>query len=115
VDAHDHGDDPGRPTARARRWAAGLAWALWTLVLLGLTVTPWLNQQARQADRSDLGSDANSAIYGLVGDVVGMGAAGDRVLGQPHGGVGGRRGGLGHRRVEDGGSGPTGRRRRRSP
>jgi hypothetical protein len=45
---------------------AGLAWALWTLVVLGLTVTPWLNQQARQAGRSDLGSDANTAIYGLV-------------------------------------------------
>ena len=36
------------------------------LVLLGLTVTPRLNQQARQAGRSDLGSDANTAIYGLV-------------------------------------------------
>jgi hypothetical protein len=49
------------------RWRpAGLAWALWTLVVLGLTVTPWLNQLARQAGRSDLGSDANTVIYGLV-------------------------------------------------
>jgi hypothetical protein len=49
------------------RWRrAGLAWALWTLVVLGLTVTPWLNQLARLAGRSDLGSDANTAIYGLV-------------------------------------------------
>jgi hypothetical protein len=49
------------------RWRpTGLAWALWTLAVLGLTVTPWLNQQARQAGRSDLGSDANTAIYGLV-------------------------------------------------
>jgi hypothetical protein len=55
----------GRPPG-ARRWAAGLAWALWTLVLLGLAVAPWLNQQARQAGRSDLGSDADTAIYGLV-------------------------------------------------
>jgi hypothetical protein len=46
--------------------AGGLAWALWTLVLLGLAVTPWLNQQARQAGRSDLGSDANTVVYGLV-------------------------------------------------
>jgi hypothetical protein len=46
--------------------SAGLAWALWALVLLGLTVTPWLNQLARQAGRSDLGSDANTAVYGLV-------------------------------------------------
>jgi hypothetical protein len=55
----------GRPPA-AHRWTAVLASALWTLVVLGLTVTPWLNQQARQAGRSDLGSDANTAIYGLV-------------------------------------------------
>src|SRR5215211_829816 len=49
------------------RWRpAWLAWALWTLVVLGLTVTPWLNQLARQAGRSDLGSDANSVVYGLV-------------------------------------------------
>ena len=60
------GMTPGGRPPGARRWAAGLAWALWTLVLLGLTVTPWLNQQARQAGRSDLGSDANTAIYGLV-------------------------------------------------
>ena len=62
----NHGGEPGRPTARARRWAAGLAWGLWTLILLGLAVTPWLNQQARQAGRSDLGSDANTVVYGLV-------------------------------------------------
>jgi hypothetical protein len=49
------------------RWRpARLAWALWTLVVAGLTATPWLNQLARQAGRSDLGSDANTAIYGLV-------------------------------------------------
>jgi hypothetical protein len=49
------------------RWRpAGLGWGLWTLVVLGLTATPWLNQLARQAGRSDLGSDANTAIYGLV-------------------------------------------------
>ncbi len=52
--------------ARRRWWPAGLAWVLWTLVLLGLAVTPWLNQQARQAGRSDLGSDANTVVYGLV-------------------------------------------------
>jgi hypothetical protein len=57
---------PGGRPPRARRWAAGLALALWTLVLLGLSLTPWLNQQARQAGRTDLGSDANTAIYGLV-------------------------------------------------
>jgi hypothetical protein len=55
----------GRP-AWPRWRPAGLAWALWTLVLVGLAVTPRLNQLARQAGRSDLGSDANTAIYGLV-------------------------------------------------
>jgi hypothetical protein len=53
--------------ARPRRWPARLAWALWALVVLGLTVvTPWLNQLARQAGRTDLGSDADSVAYGLV-------------------------------------------------
>jgi hypothetical protein len=49
-----------------KRWPAGLAWALWTLVVIGLTTTPWLNQLARQAGRTDLGSDANTVVYGLV-------------------------------------------------
>jgi hypothetical protein len=53
--------------ARPRRWPARLAWALWALVVLGLTfVTPWLNQLARQVGRTDLGSDATSVAYGLV-------------------------------------------------
>ena len=39
---------------------------MWTPVPVGLAVTPWLNHLARQAGRSDLGSDANTAIYGLV-------------------------------------------------
>jgi hypothetical protein len=43
-----------------------LAWALWTLVVLGMGVNPWLNQLARQAGRSDLGSDADTVVYGLV-------------------------------------------------
>jgi hypothetical protein len=51
-----HGRAGGQPV---------LAWALWMLVLLGLPVTPWLNQLARHAGRSDLGSDANTVIYGL--------------------------------------------------
>jgi hypothetical protein len=60
------GMTPGSRPRRARRWSARLAWALWTLVVLGLTVTPWLNRLARQAGRSDLGSDANTVVYGLV-------------------------------------------------
>ena len=60
------GMTPGSRPTWARRSSAGLAWALWMLVVLGLTVTPGLNQLARQAGRSDLGSDSNTAIYGLV-------------------------------------------------
>jgi hypothetical protein len=41
---------PGRP----RRWAAGLAWALWLASLLCLAVVPWLDELLRQAGRADL-------------------------------------------------------------
>ena len=44
---------PGRP----RRWAAGLAWALWALAILGLLVTAWLDHLLRQAGRSDLAQE----------------------------------------------------------
>ena len=60
------GMTPGSQPRWTRPWSARLAWALWTLVVLGLGVTPWLNQLARQAGRSDLGSDANTVVYGLV-------------------------------------------------
>jgi hypothetical protein len=55
----------GRP-AGLRWWPAGVAWALWALIMLGLPVVVWLNQLVRQAGRSDLGSNADTAIYGLV-------------------------------------------------
>ena len=41
---------PGRP----RRWAAGLAWALWLASLLCLAVVPWLDELLRRAGRADL-------------------------------------------------------------
>jgi hypothetical protein len=44
---------PGRP----RRWAAGLAWALWALAILGLLVTAWLDHLLRQAGRPDLAQE----------------------------------------------------------
>jgi hypothetical protein len=40
--------------ARIRRWPAGLAWALWALVMLGGSVIVWLDQLLRQAGRPDL-------------------------------------------------------------
>jgi hypothetical protein len=36
------------------------------LVVLGLAATPWLDQLARQAGRTDLGSNATMVAYGLV-------------------------------------------------
>jgi hypothetical protein len=57
---------PAVGPARPRRWPAGLAWVLWALVTLGLPMVVWLNQLARQAGRSDLGSNADTAIYELV-------------------------------------------------
>jgi hypothetical protein len=56
------GMTPAARPAWGRRWPAGLAWTLWTLVVLGLP----LNQLARQAGRLDLGSNADTGIYGLV-------------------------------------------------
>jgi hypothetical protein len=46
-------------TSTARRvsprwWPAGLAWALFALVLLELATFPWLDRLIRQADRADL-------------------------------------------------------------
>jgi hypothetical protein len=60
------GMTPAARPAWGRRWPAGLAWTLWTLVVLGLPVVVWLNQLARQAGRLDLGSNADTGIYGLV-------------------------------------------------
>jgi hypothetical protein len=40
--------------ARMHRWPAGLAWALWALVMLGGSVIVWLDQLLRQAGRPDL-------------------------------------------------------------
>jgi hypothetical protein len=40
--------------ATPRRWAAGLAWALWALTLLGLVATAWLDRLLRQAGQPEL-------------------------------------------------------------
>jgi hypothetical protein len=56
----------GARPARPRRWPARLAWALCVLVVLGFAATPSLNQLARQAGRTDLGSNATDVAYGLV-------------------------------------------------
>jgi hypothetical protein len=56
----------GGRLAWPRRWPARLAWVLCGLVVLGFAATPSLNQLARQAGRTDLGSNATDVAYGLV-------------------------------------------------
>jgi hypothetical protein len=48
------GMTPDSRPAWARRWSAGLAWALWVLVMLGLAVVAWHDHLLRQAGRPDL-------------------------------------------------------------
>ena len=50
------------------RWRPGVvAWALWTLVMLGIPVGLWLNHLLRQAGRSDqAGSNVDTVIYLLA-------------------------------------------------
>ena len=40
--------------ARPRAWPARLAWALWTLTVLGLVATAWLDRLLRQASAPEL-------------------------------------------------------------
>jgi hypothetical protein len=53
---------PGRP----RRWAAGLAWGLWALAMLGLAVVPWMDSLLRQAGRPDLVVLVPGSVVGPV-------------------------------------------------
>jgi hypothetical protein len=48
------GMTPGARAARPRRWAAGLAWVLWVLTLLGPVATAWLDQLLRRAGAPEL-------------------------------------------------------------
>ena len=43
-----------RPAWPPGRWAAGLAWALWALAMLGLVATAWFDELLRQAGRPEL-------------------------------------------------------------
>src|SRR4029450_8027880 len=49
-----------------RGWAAGLAWALWALAMLGLAVVPWMDSLLRQAGRPALVAWVPASIVGPV-------------------------------------------------
>src|SRR5215208_8449050 len=53
---------PGRP----RRWAAGLAWVLWALAMLGLAVVPWMDRLIIRAGRADLAAFVPGSVVGPV-------------------------------------------------
>ena len=58
---------------RPRRWAAGLAWGLWALAMVGLAVVPWLDSLLRQAGRPDLAVWVPGSIVGPVVGGAGRG------------------------------------------
>src|SRR5215216_4496984 len=51
---------------RPRRWAAGLAWVLWALVMLGLAVVPWMDRLIIRAGRPDLAALVPGSVVGPV-------------------------------------------------
>ena len=70
---------PVIPRARAawpRWWPGGLAWALWTLTLLGLSATVWLDALLRQAGFPELafllgGGNVTGAVGAVSAATVG--------------------------------------------
>ena len=69
-------------TARMPRWPGVLAWALWTLGLLGLFAVAWLDRLVREAGRAELGwwtAGAGGEVLAIVSAVtVGAVLAGQR-------------------------------------
>jgi hypothetical protein len=55
---------------RPRRWAAGLAWGLWALAMLGLAVVPWMDSLLRQAGRPELVVLVPGSVVGPVLSLV---------------------------------------------
>jgi hypothetical protein len=51
---------------RPRRWAAGLAWGLWALAMLGLAVVPWMDRLIIRAGRPDLAAFVPGSVVGPV-------------------------------------------------
>ena len=68
---------------RPRRWAAGLAWMLWALAMLGLAVVPWMDRLIIRAGRPDLAAFVPGSVVGPVLAVLSaatIGAAGASML-----------------------------------
>jgi hypothetical protein len=60
---------PARPAWSPRWWAAGVAWALWTLTLLNLAATARFDQLLRQAGRPELVQLDAVGVAGLLAAV----------------------------------------------
>jgi hypothetical protein len=58
------------PAGRSRRRAAGLAWGLWALAMLGLTVIVWLDQSLRQTGRPELIVLTSTAVAPMLGTLI---------------------------------------------
>src|SRR4029450_4076430 len=67
---------PGRP----RRWAAGLAWALWALAMLGLAAVPWTDRLMIRAGRAALTEWQGPVFFAVLGFLIAttVGALGAR-------------------------------------
>src|SRR5215204_1340498 len=61
---------------RPRRWAAGLAWGLWALAMLGLALNWWQDRLLRQAGRPDLAVWVPGSIVGPLLAVLGAATVG---------------------------------------
>jgi hypothetical protein len=57
---------PGRP----RRWAAGLAWALWALAMLGLAAVPWTDRLMIRAGRAALTEWQGPFFFAVLGFLI---------------------------------------------
>ena len=55
---------------RSRRWAAGLAWALWALAMLGLAAVPWMDRLTSRAGRPDLTGWQGPLLVAVLGHLT---------------------------------------------
>ncbi len=77
-----------RPAWRPRWWPAVVAWALWTLAMLGLVATAWFDQLLRQAGRPDLAQLRGGGVAGILSAVSAVTAGAVLASRRPHHPVG---------------------------